>query len=46
MTVNQAFYPVGTMARVLGVSRSGFYAWRVRSPNHPSWLPDRLPMAI
>ncbi|MCR9256467.1 MAG: IS3 family transposase [Alphaproteobacteria bacterium] len=33
MTVNQAFYPVGTMARVLGVSRSGFYAWRVRSPS-------------
>ena len=27
MSANQANFPVGTMARVLGVSRAGFYAW-------------------
>jgi len=33
MTANQALYPVKTMARVLGVSRSGFYAWISRAPS-------------
>ncbi|MCP4284618.1 MAG: IS3 family transposase [Gammaproteobacteria bacterium] len=33
MTANQACYPTQTMARVLGVSRSGFYAWCGRSPS-------------
>lgn len=33
MTANQAFYPIETMARSLGVSRSGFYAWSGRSPS-------------
>ncbi len=27
MSANQAMFPVSTMARVLGVSRAGFYAW-------------------
>jgi len=27
MSANQAIFPVSTMARVLGVSRAGFYAW-------------------
>lgn len=33
MTANQACYPIETMARVLNVSRSGFYAWCGRSPS-------------
>ena len=27
MSANQAKFPVSTMARVLGVSKAGFYAW-------------------
>lgn len=33
MTANQAVFPVKTMSAALGVSRSGFYAWRDRSPS-------------
>lgn len=33
MTANQALYPIETMAKTLGVSRSGFYAWSSRSPS-------------
>ena len=32
MNANQAILPVSTMARVLGVSRAGFYAW-LRRPH-------------
>jgi len=33
MTANQALFPVQIMAKALGVSRSGFYAWRERAPS-------------
>ena len=33
MSANQAIFPIATMARVLGVSEAGYYAWRHRSPS-------------
>ncbi len=33
MSANQAVFPVSVMARVLGVSKAGYYAWRERAPS-------------
>jgi len=33
MSANQALFPVETMARVLDMSKAGFYAWRHRPPS-------------
>lgn len=33
MKANQAVFPVSTMARVLGVSKAGYYAWLRRAPS-------------
>jgi putative transposase len=33
MSTNQALFPIATLARVLGVSKAGYYAWVDRSPS-------------
>ena len=33
MSANQAFFPIAAMARVLGVSKAGYYAWLQRPPS-------------
>jgi len=42
MTANQAVFPVQMMARVMGVSRSGFYAWTARAPSERTVADARL----
>ena len=42
MTANQAVFPVETMARVMGVSRSGFHAWSSRPPSRRALADARL----
>jgi transposase InsO family protein len=39
-------FPVGVMARVLGVSRGGFYAWLGRPPSRRDLEDERLKVAI
>src|ERR1700719_1792445 len=33
MSANQACFPIAAMARVLGVSKAGYYAWLQRPPS-------------
>jgi putative transposase len=42
MSANQASFPIATMARVLGVSTAGYYAWRSRRPSARAIADDAL----
>src|SRR6266446_3950800 len=42
MSANQAFFPIATMGRVLGVSTAGYYAWRSRLPSARAIADDAL----
>src|SRR6201984_3304019 len=42
MSANQAFFATATIARVLGVSTTGYYAWRARRPSARAIADDAL----
>jgi putative transposase len=42
MSANQADFPIATMARVLGVSTAGYYAWQSRPPSARCIADDAL----
>ena len=46
MEASQAELGVSTTARLLGVSRSGYYAWRARPPSRRAEADERLKRAI
>lgn len=46
MSANQAVYPIRRVSRVLGVSPSGFYAWRKRPPSKREQADDMLTQEI
>lgn len=46
MSTNQASFPVAAMARVLGVSTAGYYAWRERPPSAHAQADTALLMRV
>ena len=46
MKANQAMHQVRTMCRMLGVSPSGYYAWRGREPSARSKADEELKARI
>ena len=46
MSANQACFPIATMARVLGVAKAGFHAWRQRPPSSHAVSDAALPKRI
>ncbi len=46
MKANQAYFTVSRMCEVLGVSRSGYYAWREREPSDRSKEDAQLSLRI
>ena len=46
IAVEKANHPIDLLCRVLGVSRSGFYAWQTRAPSEralaDAWLTERI----
>jgi putative transposase len=46
MSANQADFPIAAMARVLGVSESGYHAWRRRAPSERAAADELLMKAV
>ena len=46
MTANQAMFSISAMSRTLGVSRTGYYAWRERAPSAHSTVDTELTARI